>query len=248
MRARSGETMRSPRWIQSVDDPRAWATQNRWLLETVFEIFDRTGEWPAIEDVQRVLAEEPERAVAVRQLVFDIPPTLGARFSQHAQLTVPALAHCRKAAPLLELFVRVMQEAMRRYPGESSEQPTLRGSEIQAQFELDDATYRKVSTLVCSEGWFFGGGGGDVDGDWYRFVRAEILLLNDMTDIDGYLDIVARYRFGPSEVEAPPSRERDALRRPLGWLTKRDLSVLDLLAITVVGGLVVAVVGWILLG
>ncbi|MGI8557489.1 MAG: hypothetical protein ACR2ND_04130 [Solirubrobacteraceae bacterium] len=136
MRKSSANMMRSPTWVQSVDGPNAWAAEHQWLLETAFDLFDQTSEWPSIEDVQRLLADKPERAVAVRQLVFDIPGALGARFSQHVELTVAALAHCPQADPLLDLFVQIMQEAVRRYPGEGSGQPVLRGSEVKAQFGL----------------------------------------------------------------------------------------------------------------
>lgn len=242
--------MRAPQWVQGVDEPEGWAVEHRWLLEAAFAAFDRTADWPLIEDVQRDLADEPERAVAVAQLVIDIPPPLGARFSQRVELTVRALASVPSAGSLLNLLVCVMQEAMSHYPGEGPEQPVIRGSEIKERFELDEATYRKVSALVFSEGWFFNGGGGDADGDWYRVVRAEILHLRGVTDIRSYLDAVARYRFGPPEVETPhePTRPTSPLKRPGRWLVKRDVTVFDLLLITVVGGIIVGIAIWLMTG
>ena len=159
-----------------------------------------------------------------------------------------ALAHCPKAAPLLELFVQVMLVAMRRYPGPGPDRPVIRGSEIKAQFQLDGVTYGKVSTLVSDEGWFFNGGGGTADGDWHRFIRAEILHLKGVTDIQSYLDVLARYRFGPPEIEIPvhPEEPHGLLRRPVEWLSKRELSALDLIVIAVIGGLIVALVVWVL--
>ncbi len=247
-RSRAAQTRRSPQWVQGVDDPEAWAVSHQWLLEAAFAAFDRTAEWPLIEDVQRDLAAEPERAVAVPQLVLDIPPSLGARMSQRVELTVRALAHVPDAAPLLELLVLVMREAVSLYPGEGPEQPALRGSQIKEHFDLDDATYRKLSTLVFSEGWFFNGGGGSGDGDWHRFVRGEILHLREVPDIDDYLDAVARYRFGAPEIEAPRDSARAPARwaGPYRWLYKRDVTVIDLLLITVLGGIVVGIVVWLL--
>lgn len=240
--------MRAPQWVHGIDEPDAWAVEHRWLLEAAFAAFNRRAEWPLIEDVQRDLADEPERAIAAAQLVIDMPSALGARFSQTVQLTVRALAHVPDAAPLLNLLVRVMREAVSRYPGDGIEQPVIRGSEIKERFELDEATYRKVSALVFSEGWFFNGGGGDAEGDWYRFVRAEILQLRDVKDIGSYLDAVARYRFGPPEVEIPhePARRTSLLKRPGRWLAKRDITVFDLLLITVVGGIIVGISIWLL--
>jgi hypothetical protein len=65
--------------MQNIDQPHAWALKHKWLLEAVFSQFDRDGEWPRIENVQRALANsDPERAVAVAQLAIDIPRELGA--------------------------------------------------------------------------------------------------------------------------------------------------------------------------
>lgn len=240
--------MRAPQWVHGVDEPAAWAAEHRWLLEAAFAAFNRTAEWPRVEDVQRDVADEPERAIAVAQLVIDMPSALGARFSQTIELTTRALAHIPTAAPLLNLLVRVMQEAVSRYPGVGTEQPVIRGSEIKDKFELDEATYRKVSALVFSEGWFFNGGGGDGEGDWYRFVRAEILQLRGVTDIRSYLDTVARYRFGPPEIEIPPEpvRPTSLLKRPGRWLAKREVTVFDLLLITIVGGIIAGIAIWLL--
>lgn len=241
-------TTRAPQWVNGVDEPDSWARKHRWLLETTFAAFDRTGEWPLVAEVQHDLAAQPGRAIAVGQLVVDIPPALGARFSQHVQLTVRALSHVPAAAPTLELFIRAMQVALIRYPGKGGTPPVIRGSEIQAQLELDEATFKKVLTLLESEPWFFGNGGTDGAGDWYRDIRAEILCLRGVSDIQGYLDAVARYRFGPAEIEiASPPRTRPGLvQQPHRWLAKREVSVFDLLVITIVGGVIVGIVVWLL--
>jgi hypothetical protein len=246
MRKQRTIEVRSQSWVQAVDVPAAWAQEHRWLLQAAFAAFDQTGEWPLIDNVQRDLAATPDRAVAVAQLVLDIPSELGARHSQQIELTVRALVHVPEAAPLLDLFVRVMRAAVLLYPGGGSEPPRLQGSQIKEQFDLDELTYRKVSSLVCAEGWFFAGGGGDVDGDWWRVIRAEILQIRSIQDVSDYLDALARYRFGPSEIEVErPTRPRGGpLGRSVRWFGKRDPTVLDLLVVGVLSGIVVGVVIW----
>ena len=133
--------------------------------------------------------------------MVDIPSALGARHSERVELTVRALSYCPAAAPLLDRFVAAMKEAVRRYPGEPHERPpVLQGSALKEALNLDDAEYRTLSTLLFSESWFFGNGSGNADGDWTRAIRAEILVLKDVTNIEGYLDAVARYRFGPRQI------------------------------------------------
>lgn len=151
-------TVRSHRWVQSVDQPSEWAQEHRWLLEAAFAAFADTGEWPLIEDVQASLAAEPEHAIAVAQLVIDMPSELGARHSQNVQLTVRALVHVPAAAGLLDLFVQALREAVSLYPGDGPQRPTLRGLDLKRKFDLAPLAYRKLVALFNTEGWFFGDG------------------------------------------------------------------------------------------
>jgi hypothetical protein len=243
-RRKSPALVRSFRHAQNVDEPYRWATEHLWFLEAVFGHFDRDGEWPLVEDVQRALAaSSPERAVAVAQLVIDVPSELGTRQVDRVTLTVRGLHRCRGAAPLLDLFVAAMRLAVDAYPGEGPS--TLSGATVRAALELDDFTYRKVSTLIFAEPWFFGGGSGNVDGEWERTISVHVLLLQGVDDVGGYLDVVARHRFGPPEVEAPPADVTGpaaALSAPRRWLAKREASNRDLLLIAVLGGLVVGLI------
>ncbi len=89
------DSVRSPGWARHVDDPDAWAVEHPWLLDAIFALFDRDGDWPQIETLQRVLAtSDPARAIAVEQLAIDIPSELGSRNGNQFTLTVRALSHC----------------------------------------------------------------------------------------------------------------------------------------------------------
>jgi hypothetical protein len=235
-----------------VDSPHAWASEHLWLLEAVFALFDRDGDWPRIEALQRVLADsDPAGAVAVAQFAIDIPGELGARHTDRFTLTTRALSHCDAAASLLSVFVAVIRRAAASYRASDEEHPAvLSGFDVKEGLGLEDLTYIKVSRLMFQEPWFFGGGGGNVEDDWQYKVRAEVLLAEDIHDIANYLDVVARYRFGPPEIAAPaqlPSQHgvADGAR---DWLTKRDLSVRDYLLVAIAGGVITGVVLWLLLG
>lgn len=250
---RRAKTQRSPAWTQNVDAVGAWAREHNWLLEAVFKLFDRDGEWPRVEAVQRTLADaDPARAVAVAQLAIDIPSELGARHVDRLALTTRALSYCDQASSLLALFVKVIQEAAVVYRASDDEHPAvLSGFAVKGSLGLDDPTYIKVSTLVFREPWFFGGGGGNVDDDWHYNVRAEVLLAEGIQNIADYLDVVATYRFGPAEIPVAPSsvpthRSLGALGR---WLAKHEpLTVRDYLLVAIVGGVIVGIVLWLLLG
>jgi hypothetical protein len=245
-------TERSLGWQQNVDRPRAWALEHLWLLEAVFAAFDRDGEWPKIEAVQRRLADsDPSQAVAVSQLAIDIPNQLGARQRDRLTLTTQGLVHCQDAARLLSAFVAVIRQAAIAYRASDDEHPAvLSGYAVKESVGLDDPMYVKVSQLVFREPWFFGSGGGNFDEDWHFDVRAEVLLAENIESINDYLDVVTRYRFGPSEIESqfPGGSKGRLVYAPRDWLTKRDLTVRDLLLVAIVGAVIAGALLWLLFG
>jgi serine/threonine protein kinase len=197
------DSVRSPSWARHVDDPDAWAVEHQWLLDAIFALFDRDGDWPQIETLQRVLAtSDPARAIAVEQLAIDIPSELGSRNGNQFTLTVRALSHCPSASGLLSVFVAAVREAAAVYRASDEEhRAMLSGFHVKDRLELDDAAYLRLSMLLFRELWFFGSGGGNHDEDWHFEIRVQILLAEHVTDVAEYLDVVAAYRFGPPAVE-----------------------------------------------
>ena len=244
---------RAPAWLQHVDAVDAWAIEHLWLLETIFRLFDRDGEWPRVTSVQRALADrDPLRAVSVPQLAIDIPNELGARNGEYLTLTTRALSHCDRASSLLSLFVEMIQvaAAVYRASDERDDRVVLSGFAVKERLAIDDRTYPKLSILMFREPWFFGSGGGNPDDDWHYEVRAEVLLAENIQDIHDYLDAVARYRFGPPEIESQfaESSRRGVADAIGGWFTKRDTNVRDLLLIAICGAVIAGVLLWVLLG
>jgi eukaryotic-like serine/threonine-protein kinase len=219
MATQQPRTRRSPAWEQNVDRPETWAREHKWLLDEVFVAFDRDGEWPVIEAVQRALADsDTRRAVSVGQLTIDIPSELGARERDRFALTTRALSHCDGAETLLSVFVQAIRQAAEAYRASDNEHPALlSGLALKERMGLDDHTYVKVSRLLWREPWFFGNGGGDVEGDWEFTVRVEILLAEDIDNITDYLDAVARYRFGDPYIETVSPADRQIVKLTKEW-------------------------------
>jgi serine/threonine protein kinase len=213
------QTRRSPAWEQNVDRPETWAREHKWLLDEVFAAFDRDGDWPRIEAVQRALADsDARRAVSVGQLAIDIPSELGARERDRFALTTRALSHCDGTETLLSVFVQAIRQAAEAYRASDDEHPPrLSGLALKDRLGVDDLTYVKVSRLLFREPWFFGDGGGDVDGEWEFTVRVQILLAEHIDNITDYLDAVACYRFGDPYVETFPSNGRQIVKLKKEW-------------------------------
>jgi hypothetical protein len=248
---RQAQTQRSAAWVEKVDRPEAWAREHLWLLDAIFALFDRDGEWPRIEVLQRVLADsDTGRAVEVPQMAIDIPSELGAREVDRFTLTTRALSYCAGANSLLANFVAVVGQAVMGYRASDQQHPAvLSGFAVKDGLALDHFTYLKVSCLVFREPWFFGSGGGNLDGDWHYDIRAEVLLAEDVVDIAGYLDVVARYRFGPPEVAfGSLAASRPAIINiTRSWLAKREMTVRDSLIVAIISAVVAGVCLWLLL-
>jgi serine/threonine-protein kinase len=210
---------RSPAWEQYVDAPEKWANDHLWLLTAVFNAFARDGEWPPVETVQRTLADvDTARAVAVARLVIDIPAELGAREGDRIALRCRALSYCDAAAGLLSRLVEAIRLAAEVYRASDAEHPpVLSGFALKARLELDDPTYVRTSRLLFQEGWFFGGGSGDVHEDWQRKVSVGVLLAENVIDIGDYLDCVARYRFGEPYIVDARAQDRRVIKLERDW-------------------------------
>jgi len=65
-----------------------------------------------------------------------------------------------------------------------------------------------------------------------------------MANIADYLDVIARYRFGPPVMQAIPedAGERGPLEAARGWLDRRDATIHDLILVAIIAGVIVGVV------
>jgi hypothetical protein len=94
---------------------------------------------------------------------------------------------------------------------------------------------------VFREPWFFNGGSGNPTDDWSRPITVEVLLAKDIANVADYVDVIARYRFGPSEIQVAPedAGERGPLKVSRGWLERRDATIRDLILVAVIAGVIV---------
>jgi hypothetical protein len=192
--------------------------------------------------------------VAAAQLAIDMPTVLGVRHGEYVRLPVRALSHVTNAASVPAQFIDAMLLAVALYSSsDDGRSALLTGIAVRQRLGLVDLRYRRVSTLIFDEPWFLGSGSGAVDQDWTREIRVEVLLLQDVTDVAGYLDAAARYRFGPPEVEgvlAPDASRVGALlvHAPARWLAKHETTIGDRIVIAVLTAVIAGVALWLLVG
>lgn len=173
-----------------------WARLHEEALTRVFKAFERDGEWPDGENLQRELNRSGSTHDLIAEL-RDLPPSLGV-FQGHGRvaLSVRGLSFIPGARPLLEAYMKVITLAVGRYRG-VEEQPRITDEDLRTELGMDDELAKRVGGLVFGEGWPFGSGGGEADGSWYRDVPIELRHLIAAGDIDDFLAVQAKLRYGP---------------------------------------------------
>jgi uncharacterized protein (TIGR02391 family) len=197
-----------------------WAAEHQRFLEIIFERFDADSEWPALENLQRLLDRRGEdidliataRAIPIELGYFE----MGA---QRPTLKLRALAFVAAAGPLVESFVRVIELAVERYLDETGT-PRITSKDLHELLGFDEQTVRKLGMLLENEPPFiFGGGSGMItDPSWERDLARGIRELRGTNSIESYLDAQERVMSAVATV-IPPVIPRRTLRPtapPLG--------------------------------
>jgi hypothetical protein len=174
-----------------------WARAYRAALAHVYAAFTREGEWPKIETLQRELNRSGDTHDLITELQ-GMPASLGV--IQHegwVALSIRGLSTVPQAVPLLIAYMEVIKLAVDRYRGNDDE-PRVTDSDLRDELRMDGELAKRVGVLVFSEGWPFGSGGGEAGGSWYRDVPVELRHLIGAADIDDFLAVQAKLRYGSS--------------------------------------------------
>ena len=78
-------------------------------------------------------------------------------------------------------------------------------------------------------------------------------LLQEVTDVTGYIGAVARYRFGPPEVAGVQASDASGVGKmlvhaPARWLAKHETTIGDRIVIAVLTAVIAGVALWLLVG
>jgi hypothetical protein len=198
----------------------AWAEVHSDLLSVIWERFAPDASWPNARFLSRELFVANQR-VNVTAISQQMPAPLGRLDSTTGTivLTVRGLSYVPAASPLLDVYVRLLQEAVARY-GTEGVDPVIRSAEFEGLFELSSTQARQLEELASVEPWALGQAGG-VRGD-LRFAIDEhvVFEISDVQSVEDYLEVQARawwpdshshvaIGYAPSH-EAPVLAETDA--------------------------------------
>jgi hypothetical protein len=231
----------------ALDD--AWAEDHARFLYLIFEVFDRTGAWPELPELQRDVARSGENRDLYDEL-RNCPSSICTLDRDTLVLSVRGMNHCELAQPLVERFLATMALAYEIYHGDGP--AVIRSSDVAERLRLTTVDVLKLGTIIDREGWWFTGGTGTPGETWERNIGAQIMRLNGVQTPADYLKALARLSGLPVDAEPSPpapgskpsARSRIALayRAVLGWQAKREHTIRDLLMVSVLAGLLVFVI------
>lgn len=193
-----------PRFVTS--SSHEWAIANRWFLGLVFSEFDRTGDWPQLQAMQRSLAQSGDPRNVI-QTAWNLPRELGHRESmpdERVVLMIFALRYVDDASELLTDYVNAFRLVAERYltPGEEVK---IKREDLTSRLGLSDIQATKVARLLLTGTPWIGGGSNELD-SWERDVYEPSLVpLIPAKTVDEYLTATSKMLGGNLDEAATTS-------------------------------------------
>lgn len=157
-----------------------WVSSNRSVIEEAFSIFLEIGEWPKVDDLDRLLASRYQD-VDVQDIVDSKPHVPGEARQYHQSYLTLAIRHLRyvpRATPLLYICLAAARQSakqFRRKDGELNVSSTM--NEVSAVAGGDDLLLLRAGQLLARESATpVGPGGGPTDGGWTYSVNGKMSL------------------------------------------------------------------------
>ncbi len=196
----------------------AITSQHQRLLQTVYDAFKQTGEWPRLQYVQTTLHHDC--GIDLATVVASLPDgltTLSPGWinpQMEVALTVAGVARCTGAEDDLSIFWRLLQRAVeedRRFrPSPTSlDTPKLRTADLANEWGVPNSIFVRVGKLLAFEPWAYMSKQLSAS-DWELMISPTIRQFDSANSLGEYLDKRAAF-FRPKRVgrilPAPPPPE-----------------------------------------
>lgn len=166
----------------------------RLLLQTVFNHFQKEGEWPKWWNIGRELLDLDVVDVA-NQLGTNLINAYSAgdaeynrgEHGQDAILTMPAVALCEGSDEVLADFLQALHLCLDRFFS-NQHNPRLSGEDLKQQAGMSELRARKTLQLIAAEPYILGGGPGvEYGSEWWRDISPKIRRYRGVASIGEYL-------------------------------------------------------------
>lgn len=123
--------------------------ERRKLLQTVFDEFEETGDWPSIDRLERQLVQEMDVHEVLKGLGHPWVHTDNGK-DRTIELRLPAIAICDGSEKIADAFIRTLQLAVKKYFS-SDPTPEFSQQEIASKLNLDTLRARQAMILYKNE-------------------------------------------------------------------------------------------------
>jgi hypothetical protein len=151
-------------------------SDQRHLLQVIFDRFHETGEWPLEADLRYEL-DQADDGLDIPDVARRLVP--GYAYVQSgeipATLTIHGVAASTGSEGELQDLLAVTQYAYRRYR-DGHGKGRFTDADLATDMGMDELQVRRVQKLLGGLPWDGGGGGDAGGGSWYRIVGSDIVL------------------------------------------------------------------------
>jgi uncharacterized protein (TIGR02391 family) len=170
--------------------PKANKGAIRRVLQLSFDIWNRTGEWPRVSDLQRD-AERRREDIDVEEVARQLPHAIGwidNSGERRVILRIQGLENLDGTHEYLDAFLKVVRLLYDRYVGDADKARVTDEDLRRLGFDQDMVT--RLYSIVENEWFLFGSGGGVTGGAWYREPSPQIRMFRSVSTIQDYLQVI----------------------------------------------------------
>jgi predicted nucleotide-binding protein len=162
-------------------------------IQTIFDHFDKHGDWPLYGFLERSLVNEFDVTEVAKQLPYYFTNASESYYpDRQAILTVPALAICKGTEELLKNFIRTLRFCVDKYfdPSNDNHKVDFSSKDLIVHLKMPILTVRKIQRLIQCEPHITSDGVVNMEGsEWQYNISRDIRRFNDIKSIDEYLEI-----------------------------------------------------------
>jgi hypothetical protein len=195
-----------------LDESERWAAAHGQLLCEVADAFLADG-WPSLDEIGREALRRGDPADAYTALRAIAAPLGHVTHEDTIKLRARGLARCPQAAPVLDGFLAALKLATARLLSDDP-QPRLDSADLVEWLDMDPVLARQVSEVIFNEGWIFGSGSGNADGEWTREITEHTRFVIGVETMDDYLRAEAERHQPPPRMAVPPLQAATPVAEP----------------------------------
>jgi hypothetical protein len=170
------------------------------LFQVVFDLFDETGEWPSVANLERQLVDEMD--------VYDVLEDMRHPWANVENgpegkivLRLPAIVRCNRHRGVTDAFMSALRAAVRAYFSKT-ETPEITQALLVSEEHLSNLRAHQALRIYYAES-LWSGINGKVPGDWIVKVDRSVRPYRDVSTIEEYIERKYGRQMRENPLDAP---------------------------------------------